>query len=425
MRRDRPHEPCMQAGRGAALRLLRATGPSSPICRRHGWPRRLPRRLPLALGGDMLHHTVARAPPGPREREGRIMADGTLDPNAKPTEEISVREVFGIDTDMIVRGFAERTARVPDFDPTYQFDRDTTLAILAGFVHNRRVMIQGYHGTGKSTHIEQVAARLNWACVRVNLDSHISRIDLIGKDAIRLRGRRAGHRVPGRHPALGAAQPDRHLLRRIRRRPPGRDVRDPARAGTRRQADAARPEQGHHAAQVLPAVRHGEHRGPRRHDRPLHRHPADQPGARWTAGPWSSRSTTSPTTPKPAIVLAKYPHYDTPKGRKTVSRMVTVADLTRAAFMNGDLSTVMSRAPCSPGPRTPDLRRRRLRLPADLPQQVRRARAPDRGRVLPALLRQGTARKRGEQRGPLTEGPSAQPSGPTAPPCRRSAPPEP
>ena len=110
-----------------------------------------------------------------------------LDKTAKPTEEISVRDVFGIDTDMKVKGFAERGDRVPDIDPTYKFDPDTTLAILAGFAYNRRVMIQGYHGTGKSTHIEQMAARLNWPCVRVNLDSHISRIDLIGKDAIKLR----------------------------------------------------------------------------------------------------------------------------------------------------------------------------------------------------------------------------------------------
>ena len=114
------------------------------------------------------------------------MADGTRDASAKPTEEISVSEVFGIDSEMPVKAFAERTDRVPEIDSTYKFDPDTTLAILAGFAHNRRVMIQGYHGTGKSTHIEQVAARLNWPCVRVNLDSHISRIDLIGKDAIKL-----------------------------------------------------------------------------------------------------------------------------------------------------------------------------------------------------------------------------------------------
>ena len=115
------------------------------------------------------------------------MADGMIDINAKPTEKLSVRDVFGIDTDMTVPAFAERSSRVPDMDSTYKFDPDTTLAILAGFSHNRRVMIQGYHGTGKSTHIEQVASQLNWPCVRVNLDSHISRIDLIGKDAIKLR----------------------------------------------------------------------------------------------------------------------------------------------------------------------------------------------------------------------------------------------
>jgi len=115
------------------------------------------------------------------------MADGASTPEQSPTVDIDVRQTFGLDIDMTVKGFSTPTDRVPSFDPTYRFDRDTTLAILAGFAHNRRVMIQGYHGTGKSTHIEQVAARLNWPCVRVNLDSHISRIDLIGKDAIRLR----------------------------------------------------------------------------------------------------------------------------------------------------------------------------------------------------------------------------------------------
>ena len=111
------------------------------------------------------------------------MADGGLDLNATPTKDISVREVFGIDTDMVVKGFADRTDRVPELDSTYKFDADTSLAILAGFSHNRRVMVQGYHGTGKSTHIEQIASRLNWPTVRVNLDSHISRIDLILADA--------------------------------------------------------------------------------------------------------------------------------------------------------------------------------------------------------------------------------------------------
>ena len=108
---------------------------------------------------------------------------------------------------------------MPDVDQDYLFDRETTLAILAGFAKNRRVIVTGYHGTGKSTHIEQVAARLNWPCVRVNLDSHISRIDLVGKDAIVVARRPPGDGVPRRHPALGAAAQRRALLRRIRRRP--------------------------------------------------------------------------------------------------------------------------------------------------------------------------------------------------------------
>ncbi len=104
-----------------------------------------------------------------------------------PDRQVSVRELFGIDVDMMVPSFSEADERVPDTDGSYVFDPDTTLAILAGFAFNRRVMVQGYHGTGKSTHIEQIAARLNWPTIRINLDAHISRIDLIGRDAIVLR----------------------------------------------------------------------------------------------------------------------------------------------------------------------------------------------------------------------------------------------
>ena len=108
-------------------------------------------------------------------------------PLDKPDITISVRQTFGINSDLQVPAFSQTSEHVPDLDEAYRFDRDTTLAILAGFAFNRRVMIQGYHGTGKSTHVEQVASRLNWPCIRVNLDSHISRIDLVGKDAIVLR----------------------------------------------------------------------------------------------------------------------------------------------------------------------------------------------------------------------------------------------
>ena len=104
--------------------------------------------------------------------------------NQKPDIRISVRQTFGLDTDMEIDGFTTKNEYVPKIDNDYKFDRDTTLAILSGFAFNKRVLVQGYHGTGKSTHIEQVAARINWPCIRVNLDSHISRIDLIGKDSI-------------------------------------------------------------------------------------------------------------------------------------------------------------------------------------------------------------------------------------------------
>src|ERR1700722_4154659 len=109
------------------------------------------------------------------------------DEKGLPDIKVSVRQTFGLDSDLQVPGFSKSGEHVPDIDPAYRFDKETTLAILAGFSFNRRVMVQGYHGTGKSTHIEQVAARLNWPCIRVNLDSHISRIDLIGKDAIVVR----------------------------------------------------------------------------------------------------------------------------------------------------------------------------------------------------------------------------------------------
>src|SRR5476651_1611537 len=109
------------------------------------------------------------------------------EPAGMPDMKVSVRQVFGIDSDMEVPAYSEAKEHVPDNDPDYRFDRPTTLAILAGFAKNRRVIVTGYHGTGKSTHIEQVASRLNWPMVRVNLDSHISRIDLVGKDAIVLK----------------------------------------------------------------------------------------------------------------------------------------------------------------------------------------------------------------------------------------------
>ncbi len=191
---------------------------------------------------------------------------------------VSIRQLFGIDSDLEVPAYSEPDEHVPEIDADYRFDKPTTLAILAGFASNRRVIVTGYHGTGKSTHIEQVAARLNWPCVRVNLDSHISRVDLIGKDAIVIReGMQVTEFRDGILP--WALQNNVALvLRRVRCRPSRRDVRDSARSGIVGPVDAARPEQGDQAASVVPPVRHRQHGRPRRHVRPLSRHPADQPG---------------------------------------------------------------------------------------------------------------------------------------------------
>ena len=195
-----------------------------------------------------------------------------------PDMKVSIRQVFGIDSDLEVPAYSEPDEHVPEVDSDYRFDKPTTLAILAGFARNRRVIVTGYHGTGKSTHIEQVAARLNWPCVRVNLDSHISRVDLIGKDAIVIReGMQVTEFRDGILPwalqnnialcfdEYDAGRPDvMFVIQRV--------------FGIVRPLDAARPEQGDQAAPGVPPVRDRQHGGLRRHVRPLSRHPADQPG---------------------------------------------------------------------------------------------------------------------------------------------------
>ncbi|SIO22666.1 cobaltochelatase CobS subunit [Rhodovulum sp. ES.010] len=259
----------------------------------------------------------------------------------KPTEDISVREVFGIDTDMTVRGFEEKTDRVPDLDTTYKFDPDTTLAILAGFAHNRRVMIQGYHGTGKSTHIEQVAARLNWPCVRVNLDSHISRIDLIGKDAIKLKdGKQVTEFQEGilpwalRHACAivfdeyDAGRADvMFVIQRVLEVDGKLTLLD--------QNEVITPHPYFRLFATANTVGLGDTTGLYHGTQQINQGQMDR---------WSMVATLNYLShdAETAIVLAKCPHYNTEKGRKTVGHMVTVADLTRTAFMNGDLSTVMS-----------------------------------------------------------------------------------
>ena len=269
------------------------------------------------------------------------MADGALDIHAEPTKDISVREVFGIETDMTVKGFAETTERVPELDPTYKFDPDTTLAILAGFAHNRRVMIQGYHGTGKSTHIEQVAARLNWPAVRVNLDSHISRIDLIGKDAIKLKdGKQVTDFQEGILPwalrtptaivfdEYDAGRADvMFVIQRVLEVDGKLTLLD--------QNKVIEPHPFFRIFATANTVGLGDTTGLYHGTQQINQGQMDR---------WSLVATLNYLSidAESAIVIAKNPQFNTAEGRKTVKQMVTVADLTRTAFMSGDLSTVMS-----------------------------------------------------------------------------------
>jgi len=268
------------------------------------------------------------------------MADGSINPADFPTVDVPVRETFGIDTDMTIKGFAEPNERVPAFDPTYRFDRETTLAILAGFAHNRRVMIQGYHGTGKSTHIEQVAARLNWSCVRVNLDSHISRIDLIGKDAIKLReGVQVTEFQEGILPwALStptaivfdeydAGRPDvMFVIQRVLETDGKLTLLD--------QNQVIHPHPSFRLFATANTIGLGDTTGLYHGTQQINQGQMDR---------WSIVTTLNylPHDAESEIVLSKCPAYRG-EGERTISRMVTVADLTREAFMNGDLSTVMS-----------------------------------------------------------------------------------
>ena len=258
-----------------------------------------------------------------------------------PDMKVSARQVFGIDTDMEVPAYSQANEHVPDLDPDYQFNRDTTLAILAGFAHNRRVMIQGYHGTGKSTHIEQVAARLNWPCVRINLDSHVSRIDLIGKDAIVIReGQQITEFREGILP--WALQSNTALVF---------DEYDAGRADVMfviqrvlelsgrltllDQSRVIRPHPAFRLFSTTNTIGLGDTSGLYHGTQQINQGQMDR---------WSIVVTLNylPHDDEVNIVLAKAKAFNTDSGRKTVSNMVRLADLTRNAFINGDLSTVMS-----------------------------------------------------------------------------------
>lgn len=258
-----------------------------------------------------------------------------------PDTKAPVKQLFGFDSNMDVPAYSRPSEHVPDLDPDYLFNRETTLAILAGFAHNRRVMVTGYHGTGKSTHIEQVAARLNWPCIRVNLDSHISRIDLIGKDAIVLReGKqvtefREGilpwayqHNVALVFDEYDAGRPDvMFVIQRI--------LESSGKLTLLDQSRVIRPHPAFRLFATANTIGLGDTTGLYHGTQQINQAQMDR---------WSIITALNylPHAQEVGIVAAKSKHFDNEKGRKIISNMVRVADLTRNAFMQGDLSTVMS-----------------------------------------------------------------------------------
>ena len=275
------------------------------------------------------------------------MTDATQAANAyadfpdAPDIKVSVRQTFGLDTDMECPAFSRSNEYVPELDEAYRFDRDTTMAILAGFAHNRRVLIQGYHGTGKSTHVEQVASRLNWPCIRVNLDSHISRIDLIGRDAIVLRdGKQVTEFREGilpwalQHPTAlcfdeyDAGRPDvMFVIQRVLEA-----------EGKMTLLDQNRIIRSHPCFRLFATsntIGLGDTTGLYHGTQQINQGQMDR---------WNIVATLNYLAPEAEaeIVLAKCPNYDTEEGRKTINAMIALADLTRSGFVSGDLSTVMS-----------------------------------------------------------------------------------
>ena len=267
---------------------------------------------------------------------------GTTDkPLDLPDITVSVRQTFGIDSDLHVPAFSNSGDHVPEVDEAYRFDHDTTLAILAGFAYNRRVLIQGYHGTGKSTHIEQVAARLNWPCIRINLDSHVSRIDLVGRDAIVLRdGKQVTEYREGllpwalQHPTAlvfdeyDAGRPDvMFVIQRVLEVEGKLTLLD--------QNRVIRPHPAFRLFATSNTVGLGDTTGLYHGTQQINQGQMDR---------WNIVATLNylPHDAEVDIVLAKAPSYDNEEGRRTVSAMVALADLTRSGFVNGDISTVMS-----------------------------------------------------------------------------------
>ena len=259
----------------------------------------------------------------------------------KPDIKISVNQTFGIETEMQVDGFAKKNQYVPDMDKNYKFDRDTTLAILSGFSFNKRVLIQGYHGTGKSTHIEQVAARLNWPCVRVNLDSHISRIDLIGKDAIVIKdGKQITEFKEGVLPwsiqnpvalvfdEYDAGRPDvMFVIQRVLESEGTFTLLD--------KNKVIKQNSNFRLFATTNTIGLGDTTGLYHGTQQINQGQMDR---------WNIVTTLNylDFDKELEIVLAKNKNMNNTKGKEKISNMIKVASLTRKGFIAGDISTVMS-----------------------------------------------------------------------------------
>ena len=260
-----------------------------------------------------------------------------LEGSGIPDTTVDVREAFGLDVDLKVPAFSKPSDHVPRFDDSYLFNHETTLAILAGFAHNRRVMIQGYHGTGKSTHVEQVATRLNWPCIRINLDSHVSRIDLIGKDAIVLKdGKQITQFKEGLLPwalqracalvfdEYDAGRPDvMFVIQRVLEVEGKLTLLD--------QSTVISPHPSFRLFATTNTIGLGDPTGLYHGTQQINQGQMDR---------WNIVTTLNylPHGKEEAIIAAKIPALD----KRVISNMVSVADLTRQGFINGDISIVMS-----------------------------------------------------------------------------------
>tara|TARA_B100001093_G_scaffold510040_1_gene575166 strand:+ start:1154 stop:2143 length:990 start_codon:yes stop_codon:yes gene_type:complete len=269
------------------------------------------------------------------------MSDLNQNNQTTPDISISVNQAFGIDTDLHVDGFSQNSSYVPEIDSNYCFDKSTTMAILSGFKYNRRVMVQGYHGTGKSTHIEQVAARLNWPCVRVNLDSHVSRIDLIGKDAIVLKdGKQITEFQDGILPwaiqnntalvfdEYDAGRPDvMFVIQRVLESEGKFTLLDKNRV--------IKPHPSFRLFATTNTVGLGDTSGLYHGTQQINQGQMD----RWNI---VTALNYLDNKKEKEIIISKVKSYNTPDKEETIELMIKVADLSRKGLVNGDISTVMS-----------------------------------------------------------------------------------